>query len=78
MLRRRYGETELSPDVVQAEMIEVLSQTLDNLYQALDAKDATIERLMARLRQLGQSGQDERACRSGANSGWPRPRQAGF
>jgi len=60
MLRRRYGDIELSPDVVQAEMIEVMGQTLDNLYRALDAKAAIIVRLTERLRELGQGGlQDE-------------------
>ena len=31
-----------------------MAQTLDNLYQAFDAKDAIIMRLLARLRELGQ------------------------
>jgi len=62
MLRRHHGDVEISPDGVQAEMIAVLSQTLKNLYRALDAKDALGARLLARLHELGQGGLHDEAA----------------
>jgi len=37
-------------------VVDILEHTLEAFYQRLDEKDALINRLLARLRELGQGG----------------------
>jgi len=61
---RQQGHSDVPDSDIDREVIEVLAQTLDNLYRALDYKNATIDRLTERLRELGQGAQSDDPCQA--------------
>jgi len=58
---RREGHCDVQDGDIDHEVNEILEQTLHDLYAALDAKNRLIDRLVARLRELGQGGPQEEA-----------------